>query len=47
VRHDVTRVDSVLDCHFVYSQVFAGSGGEHGIIDVLTITRAGRLAIRN
>jgi hypothetical protein len=45
VRNDVTRVDSVLDSRFVYAQVFAGSGGEHGIIDVLTITRAGRLAI--
>jgi hypothetical protein len=45
VRNDVTRVDSVLDSRFVYAQVFAGSGAEHGIIDVLTITRAGRLAI--
>jgi len=45
VRNDVTRVDSVLDSRFVYSQVFAGSGAEHGIIDVLTITRSGRLAI--
>ncbi|HEX3544435.1 MAG TPA: hypothetical protein VHT31_07910 [Candidatus Acidoferrum sp.] len=45
VRNDVTRVDSVLDSRFVYAQVFAGSGGEHGILDVLTITRSGRLAI--
>jgi len=45
VRNDVTRVDSVLDSRFVYSQVFAGSGAEHGITDVLTITRSGRLAI--
>jgi hypothetical protein len=45
VRNDVTRVDSVLDSRFVYAQVFAGSGAEHGIIDVLTITRTGRLAI--
>jgi hypothetical protein len=45
VRHDVTRVDSILDSRFVYAQVFAGGGAEHGIIDVLTITRAGRLAI--
>jgi hypothetical protein len=43
-RH-VTRVDAVLDNRFVYTQVFAGVGGEHGIIDVLTITRSGRLAI--
>jgi hypothetical protein len=45
VRNDVTRIDAVLDSRFVYTQVFAGSGAEHGIIDVLTITRAGRLAI--
>jgi hypothetical protein len=45
VRNDVTRVDSVLDSRFVYSQVFAGSGAEHGITDVLTIIRSGRLAI--
>ena len=45
VRNDVTRVDAALDFRFVYSQVFAGSGSGHGIIDVLAITRAGRLAI--
>jgi len=45
VRNDVRRVDSVLDSRFVYAQVFAGSGAEHGIIDVLTTTREGRLAI--
>jgi hypothetical protein len=45
VRNDVTRLDAVLDARFVYTQVFAGWGGEHGIIDVLTITRSGRLAI--
>jgi hypothetical protein len=45
VRADVTRVDAVLNPRFVYTQVFAGIGSEHGIIDVLTITRSGRLAI--
>lgn len=45
VRKDVTCVDGVLDSRFVYAQVFAGSGAEHGVIDVLTITRTGRLAI--
>ncbi len=45
VRNDVTRVDAALDFRYVYTQVLAGSGSEHGIIDVLTITRAGRLAI--
>jgi hypothetical protein len=45
VREDVTRVDAALDSRFVYSQVFAQAGGEHGILDLLTVTRAGRLAI--
>jgi hypothetical protein len=45
VREDVTRVDAALDPRFVYSQVFAQAGGEHGILDLLTVTRSGRLAI--
>ena len=45
VREDVTRVDAVLDQRFVYSQVFTQAGGEHGILDLLTITRSNRLAI--
>lgn len=45
VREDVTRVDAVLDARFVYAQVFANTGGEHGILDLLTVTRSGRLAI--
>jgi hypothetical protein len=45
VREDVTRIDAALDSRFVYSQVFAQAGGEHGILDLLTVTRAGRLAI--
>ena len=45
VREDVTRIDAALDSRFVYSQVFAHAGGEHGILDLLTVTRTGRLAI--
>ncbi|HKV23537.1 MAG TPA: hypothetical protein VJN93_03000 [Candidatus Acidoferrum sp.] len=45
VREDVTRVDAALDARFVYSQVFAQAGSEHGILDLLTVTRSGRLAI--
>ena len=45
VREDVTRVDAALDSRFAYSQVFASSAGEHGILDLLTVTRSGRLAI--
>ena len=45
VREDVTRVDAALDARFVYSQVFGSTAGEHGILDLLTVTRSGRLAI--
>lgn len=45
VRADVTRIDAALDARFVYAQVFASAGGERGILDVLTVTRSGRLAI--
>jgi hypothetical protein len=45
VREDVTRVDASLDQRFVYAQVFANAGGDHGILDLLTVTRSGRLAI--
>lgn len=45
VREDVARVDAALDARFVYSQVFASSAGEHGILDLLTVTRSGQLAI--
>jgi hypothetical protein len=45
VRQGVTRSDAALDSRFVYAQVFANNCGEHGILDVLTVTRAGHLAI--
>ncbi|HKV62888.1 MAG TPA: hypothetical protein VJO16_13305 [Candidatus Acidoferrum sp.] len=45
VREDVTRVDAMLDQRFVYAQVFANARGEHGILDLLAVTRSGRLAI--
>ena len=45
VREDVTRVDAQLDARFIYSQVFANAGGEQGILDLLGVTRSGRLAI--
>jgi len=38
-REDVTRIDAMLDQRFVYAQVFANAGGEHGILDLLTVTR--------
>jgi len=45
IRQDVTRVDATLEQQFAYTQVLAASGTEHGILDVLTATRCGRLAI--
>ena len=45
VVEDVTRVDAMMDARFAYSQVFANAGGKHGILDLLTVTRSGRLAI--
>jgi hypothetical protein len=45
VRNDVTRVDATLDPRFVYTQLFANSATERGILDILTVTTSGRLAI--
>jgi hypothetical protein len=45
VREDVTRIDAMFDQRYVYAQVFSNAGGEHGILDLLTVTRSGRLAI--
>jgi hypothetical protein len=45
VRSDVTRIDARLDPRFVYTQLFANSASERGILDILTVTTSGRLAI--
>ncbi|MBS1840225.1 MAG: hypothetical protein JSS69_01435 [Acidobacteria bacterium] len=45
VREDVTRIDIALDPRFAYAQVLANAGGDHGILDILAVTRTGRLAI--
>ncbi len=45
VREDVTRIDAMFDQRFVYAQVLANAGSEHGILDLLTVTRSGRLVI--
>jgi len=45
VCENVKRIDAMLDQRFVYAQVLANAGCEHSILDLLTITRAGRLAI--
>lgn len=45
VRSDIARVDAALDPQFAYAQVFASAGGNHGVIDLLGVTRSGRLAV--
>jgi len=45
VLSDVTRIDPRLDPRFVYTQLFANSATERSILDILTVTKTGRLAI--
>jgi hypothetical protein len=45
VVRDVARLDARLDPTFVYSQVPAFSASDRAMIDVLTCTRDGRLAV--
>jgi hypothetical protein len=45
VEEDPTRVDPRLDPRRIYRQVPAVTGGERGVLDLLGVTREGRLAI--
>jgi hypothetical protein len=45
VQEDPSRIDATLDPRFLYAQVLANVAGEHGILDLLGVTRSGRLAI--
>ncbi len=42
---DITRIDPALSPEHVYPQVPAFSGADRGVIDLLTTTRRGRLAV--
>ncbi|MGA3326335.1 MAG: hypothetical protein ABSF45_17830 [Terriglobia bacterium] len=42
---DITRIDPALSSEHVYPQVPAFSGTDRGVIDLLTTTRRGRLAV--
>jgi hypothetical protein len=44
ILEDVTRIDVTLDPAQVYEQLFAHGAGQHGIIDLLCVTRSRRLA---
>jgi hypothetical protein len=45
VIQDPTRVDAQLDRRFLYSQLPALGAGERGVIDLLGVTRRGRLVV--
>jgi hypothetical protein len=45
IAQNLARVDINLDPDHVYEQVSAQAAGQHGILDLLAVTRAGRLAI--
>lgn len=45
VAADPPRIDARLDPRFIYTQVPAVSSGDRGIIDLLGVTRDGRLAV--
>jgi hypothetical protein len=45
IFRDITRIDPALSPEHVYPQVPAFSGADRGVIDLLTTTRRGRLAV--
>src|SRR5258705_7207825 len=45
VAADPARMDARLDAQHIYTQVPASSAGDRGIIDLLGVTRDGRLAV--
>jgi len=45
VAADCTRIDPSLDPRFLYTQVPAFAAGDRGVIDLLGVTRQGRLAV--
>lgn len=45
VQEDITRVDARLDPKHLYAQLPAFAAGDRGILDLLGVTRDGRLAV--
>ena len=45
LSRDITRIDPLLSPEHVYPQVPAFSGADRGVIDLLAMTRTGRLAV--
>jgi hypothetical protein len=45
LRRDIAAVEPSIRCDILYTQVPAFAAGDRGMIDLLTITRSGRLAV--
>jgi hypothetical protein len=45
IREEPTKLDAQLDPRFLYSQVPALSAGDRGVLDLLGVTRQGRLVV--
>jgi hypothetical protein len=45
IREDPTKLDAQLDSRYLYSQVLAFTAGNRGILDLLGVTRRGRLVV--
>jgi len=45
VMSDVSQIDLALNPTYVHEQVFAQTAGQHGVLDLLCVTHAHRLAI--
>jgi hypothetical protein len=45
IRRDVTVIDSQLDAECIYAQVPAFAASDRAMIDLLTVTKSGRLAV--
>jgi len=45
IAQDITRIDLNLDPRHFCEQVFAQTAGQHGVLDLLAVTRSRRLAI--
>jgi len=45
LREDPTRLDAQLDARYLYSQVPALAVGDRGVLDLLGVTRRGRLVV--
>ena len=45
IREDPTKLDAQLDPRYLYSQLPAFAAGDRGVLDLLGVTRRGRLVV--